>query len=105
MTLDLTDEGGAGLTAAVGVDVAGEDDGGGSVMNGATAPGVGGDCGVAGKGRRGAAGAVVATAVVVGGDRGGFGRSSADLAGGDEARDARRGEGEGREAGPRPRAL
>ena len=61
----------------MGVDVAGEDDGGGSAMNGATAPGVGGDCGVAGKGRRGAAVRLVGVggARGVGTERGGGGRS------------------------------
>ena len=65
---------------AVGVDVAGEDDGGGSAMNGATAPGVGGDCGVAGKGRRDAAVTAVVTAVAEG--DGGARGEAADLAGG-----------------------
>ena len=64
----------------MGVDVAGEDDGGGSVMNGATAPGVGGDCGGAGKGRRDAAVTAVVTAVAEG--DGGARGEAADLAGG-----------------------
>ena len=56
-----------------------------------------GEGGVDGEGRRWAAGAVVATAVVIGGEGGGFGRrGSADLAGGGEAWDARRGEEEKR---------
>ena len=48
----------------MGVDVAEEDNGDGSVMNVATAPGVGGDGGVAGKGRRGVAVRLVGSAAL-----------------------------------------
>ena len=86
----------------MGVDVAGEDDGGGSVMNGATAPGVGGDCGVAGKGRRGAAVRLVGSAALGESER--SAAAAADLVGaGAPARAAVAAEEE--ERGPGPRVL
>ena len=66
MTLDLTDEGGAGLTAAVGVRVAGEDGSGGVGFERAAAPMVTGDGGAVGEGRSGAAESSAGSAAVEG---------------------------------------
>ena len=66
MTLDLKGEGGAGLTAAVGVGVAGEDAGGGGGFERAAAPVVRGDGGAVGEGRSGAAESSAGSAAVEG---------------------------------------
>ena len=82
MTLDLTDEGGAGLTAAVGVGVAGEDGSGGVGFERAAALGLNGAGEVDGEERLGEASpkGVVASGVGGGGARcnGGGSRRSSD---------------------------
>ena len=83
MTLDLTDEGGAGLTAAVGVGVAGEDCSGGVGFERAAALGLNGNDEVDGEERLGEASpkGVVASGVGGGGARrnGGGSRRSSQL--------------------------
>nr|XP_040252223.1 PE-PGRS family protein PE_PGRS61-like [Aegilops tauschii subsp. strangulata] len=64
---DLTDEGGGGLTAAVGVDVAGEDGDGGSDVEGIGCSGVGGDGRVDGEVPRDGGNLMAVAASVVGG--------------------------------------
>ena len=69
MTLDLTDEGGAGLTAAVGVGVAGEDGSGGVGFEWAAALGLHGASEVDGEERLGEASPKGVVAAGVGGGR------------------------------------